>query len=394
MAGSEPPARAGVWPIAAKGFRPFFLLAGLFATLVVPLWLLVIDGKVHISSYLDPINWHAHEMVFGFSVAVVAGFLLTAVGNWTKRETAIGLPLLALAALWIAGRIIVTVETPLPRWIVAAVDLSLLPALAVVIARPLIATKNYRNLVMLGILSALAVANLFVHLDALGVLPGWRRTGNLMGVDVLVLVILVMAGRVVPMFTRNATGVDHIASAPRLDQLVLVAMALYVILDIVAPTAAAAWGVVVAALAIARSWHWGTRHTLRTPLLWVLHAGVLWIPLGLLLRAIARVTPALSPQIATHALTIGAIGTLTLGMMARVALGHSGRMLVAARPIAIAFGLAVAAAVVRAAGAAVGVQSYRTTLIVAGLVWTAAFALYSLVYAPILVTARVDGKPG
>ncbi len=394
MAGSEPPARRVAWPIAAKGFRPFFLLAGLFATLVVPLWLLVIDGTVHVSTYLDPVNWHAHEMVFGFSVAVVAGFLLTAVGNWTKRETAIGVPLLALAALWVAGRILVTVPTAVPRAVIAAVDLALIPALGVVIARPLIATKNYRNLVMLAVLAGLAVGNLFVHLDVLGVLPGWRRTGNLLGVDVLVLVILVIAGRVVPMFTRNATGVERIASSPRLDVLVLGAMAVYVILDIVAPRAAAAWGLVVAGLAIARSWHWGTRYTWRTPLLWVLHAGYLWIPLGLVLRAIAMVTPAISPQIATHAITIGAIGTLTLGMMARVALGHSGRMLVVARPIAIAFGLALTAALVRAAGAAVGVQSYRTTLIVAGLGWSAAFALYSLVYAPILVTARADGKAG
>jgi uncharacterized protein involved in response to NO len=394
-----PPAnREGIarsWPFAAKGFRPFFLLAGLFATLVVPLWLLVIDGTVHISTYLDPVNWHAHEMVFGFSVAVIAGFLLTAVGNWTKRETATGLPLLGLAALWIAGRILITVAHPVPSWVTAVVDLAFLPALAIVIARPLIATRNYKNLVMVVILAALFAANLMVHLDALGVLPGWRRRGDLLGVDMLVLVILVIAGRVVPMFTRNTTGVEAIASSPRLDRLVLVAMAIYVVLDLAAPSGlTAAWGLVVAVLAIARSWHWGTRYTWRSPLLWVLHAGYLWIPIGLALRAVAEVTPIVSPQIATHALTIGAIGSLTLGMMARVALGHTGRLMVAARPIAVAFALALLAALVRAAGAALGVQSYRSTLIAAGLVWTAAFALYLVVYAPILVAARSDGKPG
>ena len=397
IAGSEPSARIGeTWPIAAKGFRPFFLLAGLFATLVVPLWLLVIDGTVQISTYLDPINWHAHEMVFGFSVAVIAGFLLTAVGNWTKRETATGISLLLLAALWIAGRILITVAHPLPPWVVAVVDLSFLPALAIVIARPLIATRNYKNLVMVAILAALYAANLMVHLDALGVLPGWRRRGDLLGVNVLVLVILVIAGRVLPMFTRNATGAEGIVSSPRLDRLVLGAMAIYVVLDLAAPGLAltAAWGALVAVLAIARSRHWGARYSWRSPLLWVLHAGYLWIPIGLGLRAVAAVTPVISPQIATHALTIGAIGTLTLGMMARVALGHSGRTLVAARPIVVAFALALLAALVRATGAALGVQSYRSTLIAAGLVWTAAFALYLVVYAPILVSPRSDGKPG
>ncbi len=396
--GSETSARTGeaTWPIAAKGFRPFFLLAGLFATLVVPLWLLVIDGTVQISTYLDPVNWHAHEMVFGFAVAVIAGFLLTAVGNWTKRETAVGIPLLGLAALWIAGRVLITVSHPLPPWVVAVVDLSFLPALAIVIARPLIATRNHKNLVMVAILAALFAANLMVHLDALGVLAGWRRRGELLGVDVLVLVILVIASRVLPMFTRNATGVEGVVSSPRLDRLVLGAMAIYVVLDLAAPGLALtpAWGVLVAVLAIAGSRRWGARYSGRSPLLWVLHAGYLWIPIGLGLRAVAAVTPAVSPQIATHALTIGAIGTLTLGMMARVALGHSGRMLVAARPIAVAFALTLLAAVVRAAGAALGVQAYRSTLIAAGLVWTAAFALYLVVYAPILVSRRSDGKPG
>jgi uncharacterized protein involved in response to NO len=385
-----------VWPIVAKGFRPFFLLAGLFATLVVPLWLLVIDGTVQVSTYLDPINWHAHEMVFGFAAAVIAGFLLTAVGNWTKRETAIGFPLLGLAALWIAGRILITASSPFPPWLVAVVDLSFLPALAIVIARSLIATRNHKNLVMVAILAALFVANLMIHLDALGVLPGWRRRGDLMGVDVLVLVILVIAGRVLPMFTRNATGVESIASSPRLDRLVLGAMAIYVVLDLLIPSLAItpSWGLLVAVLAVARSWRWGARYSLRTPLLWVLHLGYLWIPIGLALRAVAAVTPLVSPQIATHALTIGAVGTLTLGMMARVALGHSGRMLVAARPIALAFALALLAGLVRVAGAAVGIEAYRSTLIAAGLVWTAAFSLYLVVYAPILVSARSDGKPG
>jgi len=384
------------WPIAAKGFRPFFLLAALFATLLVPLWLLVLDGRLQVGRYLDPIYWHAHEMVFGFAVAVIAGFLLTAVGNWTKRETAVGLPLLALAGLWVAGRVAMTGPQLVPPWLTAITDLAFLPVLIVVVARPLIATRNTKNLVMLAILTALFLANLVVHLDVLGVLPGWRRRGCLLGIDVIVLVILVISGRTFPMFTRNGTGVETIASSPRLDQLAIASMAVLVVLDAVVPelVVTAAWAALVGVLALVRSWRWGARHTRRTPLLWVLHVGYLWIPIGLVLRAVAAGTSAVTPQIATHALTVGAIGSITLGMMARVALGHSGRLLAASRTIVVAFVLALLAAMIRVGAPLLGGDRYRATVFLAGALWAAAFALYLVVYVPILVAPRVDGKPG
>ena len=391
---AEPSARP--WPIAAKGFRPFFLLAALFATLLVPLWLLVLDGRLQVGRYLDPIYWHAHEMVFGFAVAVIAGFLLTAVGNWTKRETAVGLPLLALAGLWVAGRVAMTGPQLVPPWLTAITDLAFLPVLIVVVARPLIATRNTKNLVMLAILTALFLANLVVHLDVLGVLPGWRRRGCLLGIDVIVLVILVISGRTFPMFTRNGTGVETIASSPRLDQLAIASMAVLVVLDAVVPelVVTAAWAALVGVLALVRSWRWGARHTRRTPLLWVLHVGYLWIPIGLVLRAVAAGTSAVTPQIATHALTVGAIGSITLGMMARVALGHSGRLLAASRTIVVAFVLALLAAMIRVGAPLLGGDRYRATVFLAGALWAAAFALYLVVYVPILVAPRVDGKPG
>jgi len=395
MYGETVAATTRPWAFVAKGFRPFFLLAALFATLGIPSWLLVLDGKLLPGRYLDPIYWHAHEMVFGFAVAVIAGFLLTAVGNWTGRETLVGLPLLALAGVWVAGRVAVTGQL-LPPWLTAATDLAFLPALMVVIARPLIATRNTRNLVMLAILGALFLANLVVHLDVLGVLPGWRRRGCLLGIDIVVLVILVIAGRTFPMFTRNATGVQAIRSSPVLDRLVLGAMAGLVVLDVVVPELAvtAAWSAVVGVIAFARSWHWGARHTLRTPLLWILHAGYLWVSIGLVLRAVAAFTGAVSPQIASHALTVGAIGSLTLGMMVRVSLGHSGRILATSRPIIVAFVLLTVAAVVRVSAPVLGMERYRATVFVAGTLWTAAFALYLVVFVPILVSRRIDGKPG
>src|SRR5689334_3692569 len=166
-------AAAPRFAIGANGFRPFFLLAAAFAVLAVPLWLVILAGRVEPGEYLMPPYWHAHEMVFGFAVAVIAGFLLTAVGNWTQRETATGAPLVALAVLWTAGRVAMLVAARLPHGLPAAVDVSFLPALMIVLARPLIAAKNAKNAVMLLVLAALALANLAVHLDALGVAPGW-----------------------------------------------------------------------------------------------------------------------------------------------------------------------------------------------------------------------------
>ncbi|MBS1124589.1 MAG: NnrS protein involved in response to, partial [Deltaproteobacteria bacterium] len=189
----------------------------------------------------------------------------------------------------------------------------------------------------------------------------------LLGIDVIVLVILVISGRTFPMFTRNGTGVETIASSPRLDQLTIASMAVLVVLDAVVPelVVTAAWAAVVGVLALVRSWRWGARHTLRSPLLWVLHVGYLWLPIGLVLRAVAAGTGAVSPQIATHALTVGAIGSLTLGMMARVALGHSGRLLAASRPIVVAFALSLLAAVVRVGAPLLCSDRYRITVVLA-----------------------------
>ncbi len=382
--------------VAAKGFRPFFLLAASFAVAILPMWMLALQGVFDPSSYLDAMSWHAHEMIFGYSVAVIAGFLLTAVGNWTKRETLVGAPLLALAAIWILGRIALLGAASLPRWMPAIVDLAFLPALIVVLARSLVAARNFRNFVMLAVLGALFLANAAIHLDALGWLPGWRRRGSLVAIDIVILLVLVIAGRTFPMFTRNATGVASIRSIPILDALTAVGMLLVVVLDATVPdhaSVAIASGV-VALLAAARTARWGARFSFGAPLLWILHVGYLWIPIGLALRSISALTSAVPASIATHALTVGAIGALTLGMMARVALGHSGRTLVASRPAVAAFALVTAAAIARFVGTVVGADYYRTTVLAAGTLWTAAFALFLVAYARILTSPRVDGKPG
>jgi uncharacterized protein involved in response to NO len=383
--------------VAAKGFRPFFLLAAAFACLIVPIWILIVSGVVAPKLYLDAASWHAHEMVFGFTVAVIAGFLLTAVGNWTQRETITGTPLLLLAGLWVLGRVAMAFAAVLPGGVVAAVDLAFLPALIVVLARPLFAAKSRRNFVMLVLLAALFAANVVVHLHALGLgALGSAKHACLVAVDLIVLLIVIIAGRVLPMFTRNATGETTIGSTAALEIAVAAAMAGLAVLDLVRPDTAAtqACAGVAGLLAIARAKRWVTPKVFRHPLLWVLHVSYAWIPLGLLLRAAPLVGLAVWSSLATHALTVGAIGSMTLGMMARVALGHSGRPLVAPRAMAWGFGAMTVAAVARVLVPLVALRWHFIALIVAATFWSLAFGIYLAAYSPILLQPRADGKAG
>jgi len=396
LLGRAPDPVAAIPPFAAKGFRPFFLLAGAFAALILPVWLFTLAGLLGPVRYLDAITWHAHEMIFGFAIAVIAGFLLTAVGNWTGRETLVGTPLLGACTLWVAGRVAMALGGALPRGVPAAIDLAFVPVLAVALARPLIATKNRRNLVMLAVLAALWATDLAIHLEALGLARGSSHGALMVAVDVVVLLMIVMAGRVFPMFTKNGTGVATVRGRPALDKAAIAAMLVTLAID-AAATAPRLGGVaagVTSVLVVLRAWTWGARHTGRLPLVWVLHAGHAWIAIGLGLRAAAAFTPAVPAVLATHALTVGAIGALTLGMMSRVALGHTGRALESTRAVATSFLLVTLAALVRVFGPLVDVAAYRASVFAAGILWTAAFALFLVVYAPVLTGARADGKAG
>jgi uncharacterized protein involved in response to NO len=329
---------------------------------------------------------------------VVAGFLLTAVGNWTQRETATGASLAGLVLLWLGGRLAMLFTGVLPRGVPAAVDLAFLPVLGVVLARPLVAARNRRNFVMLAIVAALFVANVVVHLEGLALLPfGSARVASSLSVDLVVLLILLIGGRVFPMFTRNATGVASIRNIPWLDRSCVVTMVGLLVTDVIAPGAgrfASILAGIVGLLAAARAVHWGARHSLRDPLLWVLHVGYGWLVIGLLLRGTAGVLGVPIASVATHALTVGAIGTLTLAMMARVALGHTRRMLVAPSSMSAAFVAITAAALARVLGPWLVPEQYLVGLVAAGVFWVLAFAVFLAAYSPMLCRPRVDGKPG
>ncbi|MFO0667253.1 MAG: NnrS family protein [Polyangiaceae bacterium] len=379
-------------PVLRKGFRLFFLLATLYASASIALWVCVALGTFSLSSHLGG-SWHAHEMIFGYSAAVIAGFLLTAVGNWTKRETLVGPPLALLGALWIAGRIACILPF-IPAPVAAAVDVAFLPALALALAIPIVQTKNFRNLVMIAVLLVLAALNLTMHLTALGVLHGWERRASVTGVYVVVFLCSLISGRVIPMFTRNATGVETIRTVAALERAALVSLLCAGICELFPDFSATPWVAGIASvLGLARSATWGARHSLRVPLLWVLHVGYLWIPIGLLLRFATLFWPML-PSLPTHAFTVGALGSLTLGMMARVSLGHTGRLLVAPKLATLAFVLVNLAAVVRVGLPLFSMTLWRHAIHVSGTLFSLATLSVFVAYVVVWLTPRTDGAAG
>jgi uncharacterized protein involved in response to NO len=378
-------------PLLRLGFRPFYLLASIFAAASILLWTAQYAGWVS-APYLKGPLWHAHEMVFGFTTAVIAGFLFTAVRNWTAQPTPAGALLAAIALLWLAGRILVL--TPL-GWASAIVNAAFPLAVAAGIGVPLARAGNRRNYFFVVLLVALAVAILTVHLAQLGTLdlPGWL--GIQVALDVVLFVMTVMGGRVIPMFTNNGVPGARARRVPWLERTVLGATLIVLLADALQLRG----GLLVALLVIAAAAHaarlalWTPWKTLKSPLVWVLHAAYAWIPIHLVLRAVAELEWAASP-LATHALTIGAIGGLTMGMMTRTARGHTGRPLQADGYEVACYALVLAAALIRVFGPMVAGEHYATTVIASGLLWSLAYAIYAVRYWPVLTRPRLDGKPG
>ena len=394
------PADSAVAPIKpavlGKGFRPFFWLAAVYAAVAMPVWTLVLRGNLNTGTYFGNTYWHAHEMLFGFAVAVIAGFLLTAVGNWTSSETAVGKPLALLAALWVLGRLAVLLADHLPRALPAVVDMAFVPAVAVACGLPLVRKRSTRNYAFVVMLAAISLANLGMHLGALGVVPEWTRTGAWLGVYIVVVMILVMSARIFPMFTKNATGVESIRSHVMLNRASIAAALGTAALDLLAldMRLVAAASLLAGVLVLARSVHWGAQHTRSHPLLWILHLGHAYVGLGFLLRFVGIFWAAMGPTLALHAFTAGGIGLLTLGMMARVALGHTGRMLEVAPTVTVGFVLVALAVPIRVFGPLLGPDAYSVSMTTSGILFAAGFLLYLIVYTPILFSPRVDNRPG
>ncbi len=374
-----------------NGFRPFYLLASVFAALSVALWALQLAG-VLVRPYLAGALWHAHELLFGFTLAVVVGFLFTAGRNWSNRPTPSGLSLAAFAALWVAARVLVL--TPF-GWAAALVNTAFPLAAAVALAIPFLAARNRRNYFFVAMLVLIAAAVLAVHLAQLEViaLPAWL--GIQVALDAVLLIMTVMAGRVIPMFTNNGIAGANATLRPWLEKAVLGSVLVLLLADTLQLGGLALALVLAlgAAVHLVRWWLWQPWKTLRTPLVWVLHAAYLWIPVYLALRGAAALG-LVAASVATHALTVGAIGGLVIGMMTRTARGHTGRPLLADRADVACYVLVLAAAVVRVAVPLAAPAATLHAVLGSAALWSAGFGLYALRYWPVLSRARVDGKAG
>ena len=380
--------------IFALGFRPFFLLAGWLAILLMAFWVPVFVGGVASDIYYAQIDWHSHEMIFGYTVAVIAGFLLTAVRNWANTPTPSGLPLAGMGALWLIARILPILVAIFPRWLIAAADLAFLPTFAIGIAVPLLKNNEKQNLIFLPLLAVLWSADLLVHADVLGLAPNLARKGVFLGLDVIILVIVIMGGRVIPFFTERALSV--VLKRWRIvEWLSPVSVILFLVAELFRPDSvtSASLAALAACANGARLAGWYTPRYWRVPLLWVLHLGYGWIVVGFYLKA-GTALGLVPPQFTIHAFTVGGIGVLTLGMMARVSLGHTGRPLKVGAAMTSAFVLINLAAVGRGLLPPFFPQFFSQLIVASGVFWIAAFTIFIIVYTPILIQPRVDGRPG
>lgn len=383
----------------AYGFRPFFLLAGLFAVLAVPAWLLMYSAGVQPLPDMPPQYWHAHEMVFGFLTAAIAGFLLTAVPSWTGARGFAGLPLVLLSAAWLLGRLAFAMAGTLPAWAVAALDMIFLPALALVLAPPLVRAKN-RNTPMLAVLAALWLA------DGIFLVALFRQDPLLasrvlrVAIDIVLTLVTVIGGRIVPSFTANALrrrGEEvRITSRKWLETLIVPTMVAVILVGAWRPDSTLS-GILAAIAAVAHALRlsgWGGFRTRNDAILWVLHVAYAWLPIGFALKAFWLLNGSDWAVHWLHAHAVGALGTMILGVMTRVALGHTGRELHVKPSIAVAYVLLSLGALVRVFAPSIVPTAYLPMLTISGALWTAAFVLFLVVYAPILTSPRVDGKPG
>jgi uncharacterized protein involved in response to NO len=382
-------------PLFALGFRAFFALAGLSALVLVVLWNAIFKGELALDNYFADTYWHGHEMLLGYSVAVIAGFLLTAVKNWTGRPTLAGDQLAGLCLLWLYGRIVPFYEGLLPDAVIALVDFAFLPALAWQISKPMLQAKYYKGFVFIAILLILALGNGLIHAEILGITKNSAAFGLQLVIATLIILILVIAGRVFPFFTERGLSATLIIRNPLLDGIsIAAAVIVFGLQSMDISGAVLAIAATIAALVnFARIAGWYVQRIWYVPLLWVLYVGYGWIILGFILTALAAYSLVL-PALALHAFTVGGIGVLTLGMMARVSLGHTGRALRVSNAIAIAFVLINLAAIFRVLLPIALPDWYNIFLYVSTLSWLAAFALFVFVYMPLLSSARVDGQAG
>lgn len=392
---SAPQKNKQAFALFRLGFRPFFLFGSAFSVFALGYFILWMSGAVSAwPSAWDALVWHRHEMLFGYAGAIIAGFLLTAVPNWTGHPTAKGRSLVLLVVIWSVGRLAVLFSAAFPSGLVAAIDASFFAACAVAIAPALIKSKNRKNYFFIALLLGLAIANALTHTYA-EESAELAMLGITLALDVIIMIMLIIGGRVIPFFTERPLGIT-IPRDQRIEKLALATTVLGLVAEALEISHILAGGLLLAS-AFLNGWRlstWQSLKTLHVPLLWVLHLGFAWIVIGLALKGLELVGADIPPIIATHAFTAGGVGVLTLGMMARVSLGHTGRPLTVGKAMTSAFVAINLAAFCRVFGVWLLPAHTMRFFEVSAALWLVAFGVFLIKYTPILMRPRLDGKDG
>lgn len=384
---------ASTFPILRGGFRPFFFGGAAWGLIALTLWICSLAGQVSLPSAFDPLSWHRHEMLFGFVGAIVAGFLLTAIPNWTGRLPIAGPPLASLFGLWFGARIAVLFSGEIGRLIPAVLDVGFYLTLALVGAREVLLSKN-RNLPIVGMVLLFGLANALDHAGAAGLI-GSGDFGWMFALSLVVLMISLIGGRITPSFTRNwlvkqgvTTGLP--TQPARFDMVVIGVTAFALLAWITAPPGYLSGGLLMgaAALQIVRLARWSGVRTVSDPLVLILHVGYAWVPVGLALLGASLIGVPIPRSAAIHALTAGAMTTMILAVMTRASLGHTGRELKANGATVAIYGLITVGALLRVT-APLQLLDYRPAMEVAGLAWGGALLLFLIAYAPVLWRPRL-----
>lgn len=389
-----------ITPLLRLGFRPFFLSGAVFSVVAILLWLLMYKGAVNFSPLGGGYWWHIHEMIFGFGCAIVAGFLLTAVQNWTGMRGAQGTSLLVLFVIWLAGRIVVLFPDLLGSELTTVIDLSFLPAVAFVLGKPIIAVKQYRNLFFVPLLVLFTIANGEMHLAIYNPDLFSITFSAYAGVMLITFLMSVMAGRVVPMFTANGTQTPKATPLPWLDKVTngcLGITMLYLLLQPVVGFSETFFGVILIIAGIFQTMRWLRWRpwiTLGVPLLWSIHASIKFIAYGLIVLGFSYLIAEIPSNHIWHLLTVGGMGGLILAMISRVSLGHTGRPLSPPKAMNFAYIFITLAALIRALGPWILPEKTMIFIDISGTFWMLAFLIFVVTYGPMLMSARKDGRPG
>ncbi|MEM7418615.1 MAG: NnrS family protein [Pseudomonadota bacterium] len=388
-----------ITPLLRLGFRPFFLFGSLFAALSIALWLLTLKGAVSVEPLNGMLWWHSHEMLFGFTAAIIAGFLLTAVQTWTNIPSIKGRQLLLLVCLWFLARLLIlSGSASVLPWAMIA-DLMFLPLTAFFVGQRVVKIRQYRNLIFIPVLVLMSVMNLFTYLPSLGFDSAWQARG-IHGMTLLVtFLVAFLGGRVIPMFTANGTKTTKVLPIKWLEMSALASLAVVLVLFLLKDVVDIKMltGIVCLTTAVIhtiRQWRWRIWVTLNVPLVWSLHITMLFIPVGLVLLSLHFFGASITLSNAIHSLTVGVIGGMILAMMSRVSLGHTGRMLQVGKLMSVAFFAVVISAIVRSIAIAIWPQWTIQFWLFAGCLWCVAFGLFFFKYLPVLSAPRVDGRPG